>query len=427
MRNMLKGLALATFLTSPALVHAETVTIACGPEDDEFEQCRKGAEDWAKKTGNQVDFATVPMAREKQFTTFKQQLEAKSPEVDVYRVDVVWPGLLAEHLIDLKLYVSEEVLNQHFPAIMQNNIVGGKLVAMPWFADAGLLFYRKDLLKKHGQKPPTTWKELEKVARKVQQAERRAGNGRMWGFVFQAKKNEALTCNALEWIDSFGGETIVGEDGKVTINNPQAVKALTTAAKWINDISPPEVLEYEEREALDVFLSGNAVFMRHWPEAWAKAKAEGRKGKCAVKGKCEVMALPKGGGPKAKTTGTLGGWHLAVSRYSKHPEIAADLVKYLTSPEEQKRRAIHAAHNPSVMALYEDPQVLDANPFYKSLLGIFTNAVARPSQVTGPQYNQVSAEFSNAVHDVLSGLGTPEDKLKTLQKTLERMSNEGKW
>lgn len=439
MRNVLKGLAIATVLTSPALVHAEkvTVTIACGPEDDdEFEQCKKGAENWAKKTRNQVEFAPVPTDRSKQFTTFEQQLSAKRPDVDVYRVDVVWPGLLAAHFIDLKLYVSEEVLKQHFPAIVQNNTVGGKLVAMPWFADAGLLFYRKDLLKKHGQKPPTTWQELEEVARKVQQAEHKAGNGKMWGFVFEAKKGEMLTCNALEWIDSFGGGTIVGEDGKVTINNPQAVEALTTAARWIGDISPREVLEYDEKKALHFFLSGNAVFMRNWPEAWAQAKGKGSKVKCEVKGKCEVavIALPKGGGEKAKSTGTLGGWHLAVSRYSKHPEIAADLVKYLTSPEEQKRRAIQAAHNPSVMALYKDPEVLNANPFYASLLETFTNAVARPSQVTGSKYNSVSSAFIHAVHDVLSASGTPEekvdkvkDKLKDLQKTLERMSNEGKW
>ncbi|WP_257461457.1 ABC transporter substrate-binding protein [Archangium lipolyticum] len=448
MRNVLKGLAIAMVLTSPALVHAEkvTITIACGPEDEEErKQCKKGADDWAKKTGNEVYFALVPPDRKKQFNSFKEQLEAKRPDVDVYRVDVVWTGLLAEHFIDLKLYVSEEVLKQHFPAIVRNNIVGGKLVAMPWFADAGLLFYRADLLKKYGygQEPPlTTWQELEEVARNIQEAERKAGNGKMWGFVFQAKADEILTCNALEWIDSFGGETIVAEDGKVTINNPQAEKALTMAARWINDtppywpISPRAVLEYGEKEALDFFLEGNAVFMRNWPEAWAKAK--GSKAKCREKGKCEVavMALPKGG-KDGKTTGTLGGWHLAVSKYSKHPEIAADLVKYLTSPEEQRRRAIKAAHNPSVMALYKDQEVLEANPFYMGLQETFTNAVARPSQVTGRQYDSVSSAFYNAVHAFLTPrlpgtseevkLKDPKKTLKDLQKTLEDMSNEGKW
>jgi trehalose/maltose transport system substrate-binding protein len=97
MRNVLKGLAIATVLTSPALVHAETVTItiACGPEDDDLKQCKEGAAQWAKKTGNQVEFAPVPTNRDAQRTAFEQQLSAKLPDVDVYRVDVVWPGLLA--------------------------------------------------------------------------------------------------------------------------------------------------------------------------------------------------------------------------------------------------------------------------------------------------------------------------------------------
>jgi trehalose/maltose transport system substrate-binding protein len=426
MRTVLKGLAIATILISPALVHAEKVVIACGPVN-ELKQCKKGAEAWERKTGHEVELVSGPMNTSEQFNFVQEQLKASSPDIDVYRVDVTWPGQLAEHFIDLKPYVSEEVLKQHFPAIVRNNTVGGRLVAMPWFIDAGLLYYRKDLLKKYGKAPPTTWQELADVARTVQDAERKAGNGKMWGFVFEAQKDEMLTCNALEWIGSFGGGPIVEEDGRVTIHNTKAAEALEMAASWINQISPPGVLQYEEDDALRDFLEGNAVFMRNWAKEWVNTKAKGstEKGKAAMKGK-EVMALPRGG-PDGKSIGTLGGWQLAVSKHSKHPEIAADLVKYLTSPEEQKRRAIEATFSPTVMALYKDPEVLKANPFYAGLLETFTNAVARPSQVAGRRYKLVSAEFSNAVHAVLSGAGKPEEKLKDLQKTLERMSNEGNW
>ncbi|WP_309891846.1 ABC transporter substrate-binding protein [Archangium sp.] len=433
MRNVLKGLAIATLLTSPALVHAETVVIACGPKGDEFEQCEKGAKAWARKTGHEVRLVSGPRNTTEQLTLFQEQLKqqrlnADSPKIDVYRIDVTWPGLLAEHFIDLKPYVSEEVLQQHFPAIVRNNTVGGKLVAMPWFIDAGLLYYRKDLLEKHGQKPPTTWQELATVAKTVQEAEHKLGNKELWGFVFQAKEDEMLTCNALEWIGSFGGGTIVDEDGKVTINEPEAVEALKMAASWIETISPKAVLNYEEEDALRDFRSGKAVFMRNWTKEWVNANAKGSKvkGKVTSKGEVAVMALPKGG-QDGQSIGTLGGWQLAVSRYSKHPEIAADLVKYLTSPEEQERRAIKATFSPTVMALYQDPEVLKANPFYKSLLETFTTAVARPSHVTGPHYISVSTEFFNTVHAVLSKSGKPEDKLKDLQKTLEGMSNKDKW
>jgi trehalose/maltose transport system substrate-binding protein len=422
MRQMLMAMSVATTLVVPTLAAAETVSIACGTVGKEFELCKQGAEAWAKKTGNEVKLISGSTDASEQLTVFQQQLSAGATDLDVLRVDVVWPGILGAHLIDLKPFIGDDVVKQHFPAIVQNNTVEGKLVAMPWFTDAGVLYYRKDLLEKHGQKPPTTWQELATVAKTVQDAERKAGNAKMQGFVFQAKAAETLTCNALEWIDSFGGGTIVDDKGKVTIDNPKAVEALKTAASWIGTIAPQGVLNYEEEGARGVFQSGNAVFMRNWPYAWALANAPDS----PIKGKVGVVALPKGGAD-GKSTGTLGGWNLAVSKYSKHPQLAADLVKYLTSPEEQKRRAVVGSFNPTIVSLYQDKEVLAANPFFGTLLDTFTNAVARPAKVTGGKYSKVSSDFRNAVHSVLSGSGKPEAKLKDLSKKLDRMNKEGKW
>ncbi|WNG33763.1 ABC transporter substrate-binding protein [Archangium violaceum] len=422
MRHVLMAMSVATTLVVPTLAAAETVAISCGTVGKEFELCKQGAEAWAKKNGHEIKLVSGSTDASEQLTVMQQQLAAGSTDVDIYRVDIVWPGILGNHFIDLKPYIPEEVVKQHFPAIVQNNTVDGKLVAMPWFTDAGVLYYRKDLLEKHGQKVPTTWQELTTVAKAVQDAERKAGNTKMVGYVFEAKAAETLTCNALEWIDSFGGGSIVGEDGKVTIDNPKAVEALKTAASWINTISPAGVLNYEEEGARGVFQSGNAVFMRNWPYAWALANAPDS----PVKGKVAVVALPKGGAD-GKSTGTLGGWQLAVSKYSKHPAVAADLVKYLTSAEEQKRRAILGSFNPTIMSLYKDEEVLKANPFFGTLLDTFTNAVARPAKVTGSKYSRVSSEFRNAVHAVLSGTGKPEQKLKELSQKLGRMNKQGKW
>jgi trehalose/maltose transport system substrate-binding protein len=162
--------------------------------------------------------------------------------------------------------------------------------------------------------------------------------------------------------------------------------------------------------------------MRNWPYAWALGNAEDS----PIKGKIGVTQLPKGG-EAGKHTGTLGGWQLAVSKYSENPEIAADLVKYLTSAEEQKRRAIKSAKNPTIEALYQDPEVLDAVPFFGKLYDTFTDAVARPSRVTGDKYNQVSAEFFNAVHAVLSGKSDGATSLAALEQSLDRISRGGRW
>ena len=129
----------------------------------------------------------------------------------------------------------------------------------------------------------------------------------------------------------------------------------------------------------------------------------------------------------SKNTGTLGGWNWAVNKYSKNTKAAVDLAKYLTSPEEQKRAAIEVSFNPTIPALYKDKDILAKNPFIGELLSTFTNAVARPSRVTGSKYNQVSSEFWNAVHETLSGKSQAEESLAKLEKTLTRLSRNGKW
>ncbi len=293
---------------------------------------------------------------------------------------------------------------------------------MPWFTDAGVLYYRKDLLEKYGEKPPTTWEELTASAEKIMKAEREAGNDKMWGYVWQGRAYEGLTCDALEWVASYNGGTIVDQNGKVTINNDNAKKALTTAAGWVDTISPPGVLNYGEEEARGVFQTGNAVFMRNWPYAWSLGNSDDS----PVKDKIGVVALPKGG-EDGSHAGTLGGWQLAVSKYSDNPEVAASLAMYLTSFEEQKRRAIEGSYNPTIEALYQDEEVLTAVPFFGSLYNTFANGTPRPSTATGAKYNQVSNAFWNATHSVLSGSETADAALAKLQKNLNRISRGGRW
>jgi trehalose/maltose transport system substrate-binding protein len=424
MRHWTKAALLGAALgIAGSAAQAATISISCGAVGLELQLCQEGANAWAQATGNQVEVVSTPNSATERLALYQQWLAAGSSDVDVYQIDVIWPGTLGNHLLGLDEYIDQATIAQHFPAIIENNTVGGHLVGMPWFTDAGVLYYRADLLEKHGKEPPETWQELTETAAEIQDAERAEGNDRMWGFVFQGKAYEGLTCDALEWIDSFGGGTIVAEDGTTTINNEKAAEAVNLASTWVGSIAPEGVLNYAEEEARGVFQSGNAVFMRNWPYAWALGNADDS----PIKGQIGVSALPRGSGEDGKHTGTLGGWQLAVSRYSENPEIAADLVAYLTSYDEQKRRAIEGSYNPTIAALYQDPEVLEANPFFGELYDTFTNAVARPSRATGAKYNQVSSEFFNAVHAVLSGKTDAASSLAALESRLDRLSRGGRW
>lgn len=398
------------------------VVISCGAVGIELEQCRVGAEKWAQQTGNRVRVINAPNNTTDRLANYQLLLAAHSPDIDVYVIDTVWPGIIGDFFIDLKEHYSQEFLSQLFPAFLDNNTVDGRLVAMPWYIDGGLLYYRKDLLEKYGAKVPQTWTELTETAKKIQAAEREAGNERMWGFVFQGRAYEGLTCNALEWIHSWNGGRIVSETGNITVDNPQAANALDLAASWIGTISPRGVLNYQEEESRGVFQSGNAVFHRNWPYVWNLAQAPDS----PIRGKVGMTTLPKGGAD-GQPAATLGGWALAVSKYSSNPKAAISLVEYLTSAKEQKRRAMALGQNPTIMPLYKDPELLRSNPALAELFHIFKSAVPRPAQATGTKYSRVSSEFYEAVHKTLAGRGSAKENLNELKAELFRISRGEKW
>lgn len=407
----------------PVLAQAARVVVSCGSVGTEFELCKSGAEAWARQTGNQVEIITAPASSSDRLAQYQLLLAARSPDIDVLVIDTTWPGMIGDFFIDLRERIPAEDLKRFFPAFIANNTLAGRLTALPWFIDGGVLHYRKDLLERYQKAVPKTWAELVQTAEQIQTAERKAGNGRFWGYVFQGRAYEGLTCNALEWIDSFGGGGIVNAKGQVTIDHPLAIQALELAATWIGSISPPGVLNYMEEESRGVFQSGNALFLRNWPYVWKFSNAPDS----PLRGKTGVAALPAGPAPGGKPTSTLGGWSLGVSKYSRAPETAVSLVRYLTSSAEQKRRALATGLNPSIPALYLDAELIRMNPSLPALKVVFDHAVPRPSQITGTRYNQVSTEFWESVHQILSKQREPRAEVRRLKSELLRIGRNGKW
>lgn len=406
---------------SAAAAAPVSISISCGAVGQEFELCRAATLAWSTRTGHGVQIVSTPADASERLALYQQLLNSHSDSVDVLQIDVVWPGQLARHLLDLKPF-TQGAEGDHFESLVANNTVRGQLVAMPWIANAGLLFYRKDLLATYQRPVPSTWKELAATATAIQGAERAAGRSRFWGYVWQGRAYEGLTCNALEWVASYGGGAIVDPQGRITIRNAAAAEALRGAASWIGTITPVAVLNYGEEQARGVFQSGNALFMRNWPYAWALAQAADS----PIRDKVGVATLPSGtdGGHRAAV---LGGESLAVSRYSRNPAIAADLVMYLTSAAQQKERAIVGAFYPTRVALYRDKEILERNPFMGELFETLRTAVARPAAATGARYNQVSNEFWNTVHPVLSGRIEVDAALRELERRLQRISRGGEW
>lgn len=412
MRKVIAALALGLLVS---LASAQTITVAAGAVGQELELTKAAAERYMQQNpGVTVEVLETGDLADDRLSFYLQLFEAQSPDVDVMQIDVIWPGDLERHFVDLYEYGAREVADEHFPAIIENNTVDGKLVGIPWFTDAGLLYYRTDLLEKYGYDgPPETWTELEEMAQMIQAGERAEGNPDFWGYVWQGNAYEGLTCDALEWVASSNGGTIVSADGVITINNENAANIIDQAAGWVGTISPNGVTNFAEEDARNMFQAGNAAFMRNWPYAYSLAQSD----ESAVQGVFDVSPLPHG--PGGTPAATLGGWQLGVSAYSENPDVAADVALYLASYEEQKIRATEGSFNPTIAALYEDPDVLEANPFFGSLYDVFVNTTARPSTVTAPNYAQVSRAFYTAVHSVLTGTEDADIALELLELDLQ--------
>ena len=228
-----------------------------------------------------------------------------------------------------------------------------------------------------------------------------------------------MTCDALEWVASSGGGRIVDEKGEITINNENAAAALDRARTWVGTITPTGVLGYKEEEARGVWQTGNAVFMRNWPYAYPLSNGDDS----AVKGKFDVTQLPAEAGNSSAAC--LGGWNLAVSNFSKHKEEAIELVRFLTSKEAQKSRALTTARLPSIISLYDDPEIAEKQPIVTGWKEVFQAAIPRPAAPTQGKYNEVSQEFWTAVHQTLSGQGSGADNLATLERNLRRLRRSG--
>ncbi|MFN8591535.1 MAG: ABC transporter substrate-binding protein [Thermomicrobiales bacterium] len=350
-------------------------------------------------TGAKVSRVSGPESATERLAQYQQLLGAQASDVDAMMIDVIWPGILATHALDLSGAIGWQGA-KYFERIVTNNTVNGALVGIPWFTDAGILYYRTDLLEKHGfDGPPETWTELEEMATSIQEAER-ADNPDFYGFVWQGAAYEGLTCDALEWQYSNGGGVIVETDLSVSVNNPQAIAAFERARGWVGTISPQGVTTYREEDARGVWQAGNAAFMRNWPYAYALGAAADS----VIKDKFDVTQVPMGDGDGAQHADCLGGWQMMVSKYSKAPEAATAFAQYLTSKELQKSFAIEASRLPTIVELYDDADVLEVNPFFARLKDVFLGgAVARPSTQTSDLYNEVSTAYFTAVNEILTG------------------------
>jgi trehalose/maltose transport system substrate-binding protein len=363
---------------------------------------------FSKQTGVNVKLVQKPENSTDGYAQLARAFSAHSSAYDVMMLDVVWPASFAPYLVNLKPALGQQA-KLHQVGIVQGFTIGGKLVAMPWFSDYGILYYRTDLLKKYGySKPPTTWAQLGAMAKKIQDGEQ-ASNPNFYGFVYQGNAYEGLACDALEWLASSGGGHFI-DGGKVTIDNPKAAAMLNLQRSWVGKITPRGVTTYTETESNNAFDSGNAAFLRNWPYGYSTGQASD------IKGKFDVTVLPHSG--KNPSVGTVGGWALGVSKYSKNIGAATEFVRYLTNPAVERYDAIYSSNVPTITAIARLPAVRKVNPWLKPAIATVAR-VSRPTSL-GVKYQQGIKIIYQGINQILNGQDA-KSVLPRMQSQLNRL------
>jgi trehalose/maltose transport system substrate-binding protein len=378
-------------------------------------------QEFTRQTGIRVKHLPTPEPALDQLGMARELLGQGASGPDVLGIDVIWPGILSQDLIDLKPYFATE-LSSIDPDVVASYTVNGKLIAVPFHADRGVLFYRRDLLREYGfGAPPRTWDQLEAMASRIQQGERAKGQRDFWGFVWPGAAGEGLTCNALEWQMAAGGGRIIEADNTISVNNPDAIRTWQRAAHWIGWISPPNVISYEEWDAVNAFYSGRAVFFRGWARSFfLSVEAEANPAiRDTTKISSRRIGITRVPGGKAAQTATLGGFGLGVSRSAVHPAEGVELVRFLIRREIQSE--VDRSHSePKQPELNEWPAILKdytaiarTGPRQQG-----SGIVSRPSMVVGQRYDEVDHAYIRAVRSVLTGKTTAPEAATKLEKEL---------
>jgi multiple sugar transport system substrate-binding protein len=323
-----------------------------------------------------------------------QKLKNKSPEVDVFFMDVIWPSEFAAAgwAIPLDNLFPAQEQEEFLPGTIVANTYRENIYGIPLFIDSGMLFYRKDLLEQYGFEAPTTWDKMVFQARHIVSKESKKGNN-LNGFSGQFKQYEGLVCNMLEYIMSNHGHILNPVTGKPEIASKPALEAMKFVRdEIIGGISSAGVLTYEEPESLALFVQGKAVFHRNWPYAWEVSNNPDRS---KIVHNVAITRLPHFQGGRSYST--LGGWQLGISSYSKNKDAAWEFVKFLTSERIQKLLALKAGLAPTRKILYSDEEIIELYPQFSQMKDVFITAHPRPRSPLYPAISNILQRFFSKV------------------------------
>jgi multiple sugar transport system substrate-binding protein len=405
------GPGAATAGPAPAADGIGPITFAIGKDDAQFFTGLIAP--WNKAHPDQcVTLVLLPEAENGQLAQLTANLQAGSAAYDVIDMDVVWTAEFASAGWITPLNSGEFPLREFLPSAVSTAMYDGRMWAVPYYSNADLLYYRKDILTAAHRQPPTTLAQLEELAKTV------APEYGLQGYVGQFAPYEGLTVNFADALQSAGGSILSSGGTTVTVDSPQAESALSFLVDGLREgWIPKTALDYEEESSAADFESGKLLFLNNWPFIYSQASQPGPGNK--VVGKFAVTRLPGVDGPGSSS---LGGANLAVSAFSKHQATAVAFIQYLTSLPEEKQLLDDTGFPPVWTSLYSDPAMVRMFPYLPVVKQAILSAQPRPAI---PDYDQASLAISSAVYQALTLRKTSQQALSEMAAQLTQVIKDG--
>jgi multiple sugar transport system substrate-binding protein len=364
----------------------------------------------------QVKWRQMPASSAEFFEQMQAELQSGRSTMDVIAGDVVWPAQFAAngYILDLSDRFTQKMQGKYLEGPVQAVQFEGKTYGVPWFTDAGMFYYRTDLLEESGfSEPPKTWEEMKSMSEKV-----RSDSGTKFGYVFQGAEDEGGVVDALEHIWNAGGDVLDGN--RVIIDSPESAEGLKLRRSLITDgVAPQASGDYTTQESQASFTNGDVVFMRNWPFVYGLLSDPETS---RVKpGQVDIGALPVASEGDTSFSG-LGGWNFMVNATAENKiEEIWTFIEFMSAPEQQQTFAVESARLPTLKSLYEDEEVLDKLPVAKLGREALENTRPRP---VSPLYSDMSLEMAEQFNASLKGEVPVEEALANLQKGLQDISDQ---
>jgi multiple sugar transport system substrate-binding protein len=360
-----------------------------------------------RHSGVKVRVQQIPWsaAHEKLLTAF-----AGDALPDVIQLGNTWIPEFAALDAILPLGDMDTAVDDVFPGILASSQIDGHLMAMPWYVDTRLLFYRRDLLAQAGiERPPLNWAEWQTALARIVALP----GGPRFGLLLPMNEWQPLVILALQ----AGSPLLRDDDRHADFQSPAFRRAFGFYLDLFRQGYAPALAEAQLSHVYQDFAEGRFAFYITGP--WNLGEFRQRL-PARVQALWDTAPMP---GPDGPGVSLAGGSSLAVCRSSRQPEMAGALVKFLTQPEQQGAFYRLTGDLPARRSAWADPGLADAphtGAFHQQLDQV------RPTPKI-PEWERIADKISHFAEKTVRGELSEAEALAALDAEVEQILAKRRW